>query len=151
MTEPVFFAVLFGLLYFTLRFAETQGWGALVGAATAAFAGAWTRYEAWFLLPFVAVYVLICGRGRRWTQRWVGALIFCLIAGAAPALWLAHNRWYFGDPFYFYHGPYSALAIQGKVPYPGRGDWRVAAQYFFAAGRLIAGWPALVLGCGECW
>ena len=148
MTEPVFFAVLFGLLYFTLRFAETQGWGALVGAATAAFAGAWTRYEAWFLLPFVAVYVLICGRGRRWTQRWVGALIFCLIAGAAPALWLAHNRWYFGDPFYFYHGPYSALAIQGKVPYPGRGDWRVAAQYFFAAGRLIAGWPALVLGCG---
>jgi hypothetical protein len=140
MTEPVFLAALFALLYFTLRFRATQGWGALIGAALAAFAGALTRYEAWFLLPFAAVYILISAR------RWPAAVVFCAIAGTAPALWLAHNRWYFGDPLYFYRGPYSALAIQGKANYPGREDWRVAAQYFFAAGRLIAGWPALLLG-----
>lgn len=142
MTEPVFFASLFALLYFTIRFAGTQGWGALVGASLAAFAGTWTRYEAWFILPFVAVFILI--RGGR--HRWPAALIFCLITGAGPALWLAHNRWYYGDALYFYRGPWSALAIQGKTNYPGHGDWRAAIQYYFAAGKLVAGWPAMLLG-----
>jgi hypothetical protein len=142
MTEPVFFATGFALLYFTVRFHDTRGWGALIGAGMAAFAGALTRYEAWFLIPFAAAYILIVGGGRRW----IGVAVFCVIAGAAPVLWLAHNRWYFGDPLYFYRGPYSALAIQGKSNYPGQGDWRVATQYFFAAGKLVAGWPALVLG-----
>jgi hypothetical protein len=146
MTEPVFFAACFALLYFTVRFRETEGWGALMGAAIAAFAGALTRYESWFLLPFAAAYILICGRGRRPFRQWAAAVLFCAIAGAAPALWLAHNRWYFGDPLYFYRGPYSAVAIQGTTNYPGRGDWRVAAQYFFAAGTLVAGWPALLAG-----
>ncbi len=139
MTESVFLAALCGVLYFTVRFRETQGWGALLGASVAALAGTLTRYEAWFLLPFVAIYIWANAR----EKRWAATIGFCLIAGAGPALWLAHNRWYFGDPLYFYRGPYSALAIQGKSPYPGRGDWRVAAQYFFAAGQLIAGWPAL--------
>jgi len=144
MTEPVFFAACFALLYFTVRFGATQGWGTLIGAGIAAFAGALTRYEAWFLIPFAAAYVLISGGGRRW----ISVVTFCVIAGVAPALWLAHNRWYFGDPLYFYRGPYSALAIQGKSNYPGKGDWRVAAQYFFAAGKLVAGWPALLAGGG---
>src|ERR1017187_2225848 len=140
MTEPVFFAALFGLFYFTVRFRQTQGWGSLIGAGLAAFAGALTRYEAWFLLPFAAVYILMCADGKRWSA----VLVFCAIAGAGPVLWLAHNRWYFGDPLYFYRGPYSALAIQGKSNYPGRDDWHVAIQYFFAAGKLVAGWPALL-------
>lgn len=146
MTEPVFFAACFALLYFTIRFREKQSWGAVMGAGIAAFAGALTRYEAWFLIPFAAVYILICGRNKRPFRQWGAAILFCAIAGAGPILWLAHNRWYFGDPLYFYRGPYSALAIQGTSNYPGKGDWRVAAQYFFAAGKLVAGWPALVAG-----
>jgi hypothetical protein len=144
MTEPLFLASLFGLLYFTVRFRETKGWGALLGAGLAAFAGTLTRYEAWFLLPFAAVYVWANG-GKR---RWVAALVFCLISGAGPMLWLAHNRWYYGDPLYFYRGPYSAMAIQGKSAYPGRDNWRVAAHYFLAAGQAVAGWRALIVGAG---
>jgi hypothetical protein len=142
MTEPVFFAALFALLYFTVRFGDTRGWGALTGAAIAAFAGALTRYEGWFLLPFAAGYIFLTGG----TRRWLKAAWFSVVAGAGPALWLAHNRWYFGDPLYFYRGPYSALAIQGKASYPGHGDWQAAAQYFFAAGKLVAGSPALWMG-----
>ncbi len=142
MTEPAFFAALFALLYFTIRFGQTQGWGAVAGAALSAFAATLTRYEAWFLLPFIAAYILLRGGDRRVTA----AAVFCVVAGAAPALWLMHNRWYFGDPLYFYRGPYSALAIQGKANYPGKGDWGAAARYFFEAGRLIAGWPALLAG-----
>src|SRR5579863_7998026 len=146
MTEPVFFAACFALLYFTVRFREAQGWGALIGAGIAAFAGALTRYEGWFLMPFAAAYILTCGRGKRPLRQWAAAIVFCAIGGAAPALWLAHNRWYFGDPLYFYRGPYSAHAIQGTSNYPGRGDWRVATQYFFAAGKLVIGWPAGLAG-----
>jgi hypothetical protein len=142
MSEPEFLASLFGLLYFTVRFRETGGWGALTGAALCAFAGTLSRYEAWFLLPFAAVSVWSYARGKRW----IAAAFFCVVAGAGPLLWLVHNRYYFGDPLYFYRGPYSALAIQGTVAYPGRGDWRAAIRYFFTAGRLVAGWPALLIG-----
>jgi hypothetical protein len=141
MSEAVFFASLFALLYFTVRFRETRGWGALLGASLAAFCGTLTRYEAWFLLPFVAVYLFIGARGKRIAA----ALVFCVIAALGPSLWLAHNRWYYGDPLYFYRGPYSAMAIQGKTPYPGRGDWRLAAQYFLMAGQAVVGWPALIV------
>jgi hypothetical protein len=142
MTEPALFASLFALLYFTVRFGDTQGWGALAGAGLAACAGTLTRYEMWFLLPFVATWICLKG-GRR---RWVATALFCVLSGAGPALWLWHNWWYFEDPLYFYRGPWSPRAIQGKFPYPGLGNWRVAFQYFFAAGRLIAGLPALVMG-----
>jgi hypothetical protein len=142
MTEAAFFAALCALLYFTVRFAETQGFGALAGASIAALAGTLTRYEAWFLLPFAAAYIALQGGARRWRA----ALIFCVVSGAGPLLWLAHNRWYFGDPLYFYRGPWSALAIQGKLPYPGKGDWLIAARYFFEAGRYVAGLAGLLAG-----
>jgi hypothetical protein len=141
MTEPALYASLFALLYFTVRFADTQGWGALIGAGLAACAGTLTRYEAWFLLPFVAAYIFTQAPGKRWSS----VAVFSLIAGAGPLLWFAHNFWYFDDPLYFYRGPWSAKAIQGKLPYPGRGDWKVAGQYFFEAGRMLAGLPGMVI------
>ncbi len=142
MTEPALYASLFALLYFTVRFGDTQGWGALLGAGLAACAGTLTRYEAWFLLPFAALYIWIKAPGKRWAS----AAVFCGIAGAGPLLWFWHNWWYFGDPLYFYRGPWSARAIQGKATYPGKGDWRKAAYYFFEAGRLVVGLPGLVIG-----
>jgi 4-amino-4-deoxy-L-arabinose transferase-like glycosyltransferase len=146
MTEPVFFATLCGLLYFTVRFAATQGWGAAMGAAVAALAGTLTRYEGWALLPFVALFLLVAGPRARWKKRLAAAVVFSLIASTGPLLWLLHNRWYFGDALEFYRGPYSAIAIRGSEPYPGRGDWLTAIRYFLAAGRLVAGRPALLLG-----
>jgi 4-amino-4-deoxy-L-arabinose transferase-like glycosyltransferase len=146
MTEPVFFASLFALVYFTGRFAATQGWGALLGAAIAACAGTLTRYEGWLLLPFAALVILIRGPRKYWLKRCLAALVFSVIAGAGPLFWLAHNRWYFGDPLYFYRGPYSALAIQRNLAYPGKGDWRAAIQYYLEAGRLVAGLPGMLVG-----
>jgi len=143
MSEPYFYAALFALLYFTARFGDTKGWGALLGTALAAFAAALTRYEGWFLIPFVAIYVLVRGKGV--SPRIFGTILFCLIAAIGPALWLGYNRWYFGDPLYFYRGPWSAAAIQGSAWYPGKGDWLVAVQYFFEAGKLLLGLPALIL------
>ena len=142
MTEAASFASMLALLYCSTVFGETQSWISVVGAGVAAFAGSWSRYETWFLLPFAGLYILVRGRERRWAA----AAIFAAIAGAGPVSWFVHNWWYFGDPLYFYRGPWSAKAIQGAHPYPGRGDWRLAALYFYEAGKLVAGLPALMIG-----
>src|SRR5262249_18293834 len=49
MTEPLFFAALMALLYFTVV-------DSALGAGLAALAGTLIRYDGWFLLPFVALY-----------------------------------------------------------------------------------------------
>ena len=146
MTEPFFFASSLGLLYFTVRFQATQGWGALLGASIAAFCATMTRYDGWALLPFVAIFIVVAGPLKKLPKRVACALVFSIIAAAGPLLWLLHNWWDYGDPLYFYRGPYSAIAITGTAPYPGKGNWHVAAQYFFEAGKLVAGWPALIMG-----
>ncbi len=132
MTEPVFLAALCGVLYCSLTARPTA-------AGLFALAATWTRYDGWFLLPFCAVYFLRA-------HGWRAALRFSLIAGAGPVLWLAYNRWEFGDALDFYRGPYSALAIQGNYYYPGRHDWTTAIYYLFTAVRVVNGLPLLVLG-----
>jgi len=144
MTEAVFYACLAALLYFTVRFRESQGWGSVVGAGLAACAGTLTRYEGWFLLPFAAVYFLWAARRRRI----VVAAVFCLVAGLGPLFWLAHNWWLGGDPLAFYRGPYSARAIQGEAPYPGRGDWAAAVLFFRTAVELCCGTGLILAAIG---
>jgi hypothetical protein len=135
MTESIAAACLFALLYFTVRFRETQGWGALLGASIAALAGTLTRYEAWFLLPFVALYFLIAAKSRRILV----ASVFCAIVILGPLYWLFHHWWLTGDALAFYRGPYSPRAIQRGVDYPGKDDWKLAFLYFRTAAQLCAG------------
>jgi hypothetical protein len=140
MTEAIFFCCLTGLLYCSVRFRDTQGWGAVAGAGASAFAGTMTRYEGWFLLPFAAGWFWYASRPRRLGP----ALWFCLSAGAGPVYWLGHNWYLSGDPLYFYRGPYSARAIQGNAVYPGLHDWHTAWFYYRTAVELCAG-PGLCI------
>lgn len=135
MTEAIFWASLMALLYFTVRFRQTQEWGSIAGAGVACCLGTLTRYEAWFLIPFAAAYFAFCAK----RTRWLAAAVFAILAALGPAYWFAHNWWLSGDPLEFYRGPYSALAIQGSAPYPGRGNWRLAELYFRTAAELCAG------------
>jgi len=133
MTEAIFFGCMMALLYFTVR-------DQAAAAGIAACAGALTRYEGWWLLPFVAGYFAV-------RRRWRGAIIFSAIAGLAPLYWMGHNWFFTGDPLDFYRGPYSPLAIQGSATYPGRGDWRTAWHYYLTAARLCAGPGLAAIGC----
>jgi len=135
MAEAVFFACLLAALYFTIRFRQTQGWGSVVAAGIACCLGTLTRYEGWFVIPFVAAYLGFSAKRHRLTV----AAVFSLLAGLGPLYWLAHNWWLSGDPLEFYRGPYSARAIQGTAVYPGRGDWKLAALYYRTAAELCAG------------
>jgi hypothetical protein len=147
MTEVIFLAALAALLYFTVRFRDTQSIGSVMGAALAALAGTLTRYEGWFLIPFVTLFFLVAARRRRW----MFAVLFGVVASLGPLYWLAHNWWYYGDVLEFYHGPYSAKAIYqralegGMARYPGDHDWRKAWLYFRSAAQSCAGWPLILL------
>jgi hypothetical protein len=147
LTEPL--AVLFVVLLVRelFRFHATGANRALVGASIAAFAGSLTRYECWSLLPFAVMYVL-WARHDVWLGRLRGALIFCLIAGAGPGLWLLHNTYRYGNPLEFYNGPFSAKGIYARqlattaFRFPTDGSLLVSARYYLEDLQLVIGvWP----------
>lgn len=139
MTEALLLAGLFWLVYFVVRFQERPCPWMAMSAGFCAAAICLTRYEGWMLLPFVAIYLLVTGGLK-------SALIFAVIAGAAPLYWLAHNYWYYSNALEFYNGPYSPMAIQRGLPYPGKGNISTAVRYYFEAVRLCAG--TVLLGMG---
>ena len=142
MTEAVFLACLMGLVYALVRFRDTQSLWMAAAGGVAALAGSLTRYEGWFLIPFAALFFLFSAKRARMAV----VLVFGAIACLGPLYWLAHNHYFFSDWLYFYDGPWSARAIQGKKDYPGLGDWPKALLYFRTAARLCAGAPLYWLG-----
>jgi len=138
MTEPFFAAAFWALAYCVVR-------GSVWGAGLAVCAATLTRYDGWFLIPFVAAYFV-------WRAGLRGALVFSLIASAGPLYWLGHNWFYYSDPLEFYHGTYSAKAIyqraldQGMARYPGDHAWFAALAQLREAVRLTAGTPLAILG-----
>ncbi len=138
MNEAVLFASLMALLYCTVEFRQTQSLGMVAGAGLASLSASMTRYEGWFIIPFVTLFFLVAAR----RGKLGAALLFGFIASAGPVYWLMHNWWYFGNALSFYNGPYSAKAIQSGKSYPGEHDWLQALQYFGAALQLTAGWGA---------
>ena len=147
LTEPlaIFCAVL--MVYELFRYRETGRLRALLGAAGAGFFGTLTRYEEWYVLPFAALFVLLARR-QSWESRIRHALVFSIISGAGPMLWLLHNAWRFGNPLEFYNGPFSAQAIYAHqvattaFPYPTDGKLLLSARYYIEDLRLVIGvWP----------
>ncbi len=159
LTEPLtmFWYVL--VVYGLFRFQEKGNVRTLVGSAVAAFWGTLTRYDLWYLLPFAALFVLLVrpGTGPCVTKgpsepsgrdRLRHAVLFLIIAGAGPILWLAHNAYRFGNPLEFYMGPYSAQAIYAHqvattgFRYPTDGSLLISARYYLEDCKLVIGvWP----------
>jgi hypothetical protein len=142
MTEPVFFAGLMAVLYFTVLFRDTQSLWAVIGTAVATLAASLSRYEGWFLIPFVTIYFLFAAKRRRL----LAALVFATLASLAPLYWLAHNWWLYNNPLEFYNGPYSAQAInQRSGVYPGQQDWKKAWLFFRTVTQMCVGWGVLIV------
>jgi hypothetical protein len=147
MTEALFAAALAATVWAVVWFRDSQSALAIVAAAIASNAASLTRYEGWFAIPFVALYLLLIAR-----HKW-HAILFGALAVLGPLAWLAHNQYYWSNALEFYNGPWSALAIyrrrlaRGMLPYPGDHDWRTAFRYYFAAANLVIGLP-LISGAG---
>lgn len=148
MNEVVFLATVAGLLFTTVCFRQSGSVTAVVAAGLFSNAASMTRYDGWFLIPFVTLFFFIAGGRRRW---WAG-LLFGAIAALSPLGWLAYNWWFYRNPLEFYNGPYSTKAIYergikaGGARQPGDHDWLLATQYLWAAATLAAGVPLAWLG-----
>ncbi len=156
MTEAVLFVAVMGILFFTVRYWESQSIPDLAGAALMCLAASMTRYEGWVFIPAVALYILASGQAKPLPARISRALLFGLAASTGAIGWLFYNWWLSGNALDFYNGPNSAIAIQRGLPYPGHGDWKLAIQYFLTAASLVTGWPLLFLGgtgagCAVIW
>ena len=143
MTEVVFLAGLSIFLVSLLQFRRTQRRSFLLLGVLASSAMCMTRYDGWFLIPFEAIWFAISAKQYRW---WTILLAFAFLAGLAPLYWFAHCWWETGNALDFYNGPYSAQAIQGGKPYPGRHDWAQAFRFYASAGELCSGWVLLIFG-----
>lgn len=132
MTEAIFVCSVLAALYGSMR-------GSVWLAGVGLLAATMTRYEGWFLIPFVVLYFF-------WKDRGKGVAVGA-IASVGPLYWLAHNYYFHGDALEFYHGVGSAKWIyeqaiaRGLERAPGDGDWLTAAKYYAMAGRLFAGLP----------
>ncbi len=142
MTEVVFLAGLSIMLLALLRFRATREPRFVWIGVAASWSMSLTRYDGWFLIPFVAIGFALFANHRRWLV----LIGFGLIASLAPLYWFAHNWWETGNALDFYNGPYSPRAIQGAKPYPGEHDWALAFLYYGKACQLCAGWPLVLLG-----
>ncbi|MEO5924552.1 MAG: glycosyltransferase family 39 protein [Bryobacteraceae bacterium] len=143
MTEPIMAATIAALLLVTLWYRDTQSIYALLLVAVASNAASLTRYEGWFLIPILTLYIWIIARNKQ------HAYLFALLAALAPISWFAHNLYYFGDALAFYNGPYSAHAITAKqvadgMVQPGTESWTLAATYYGLAVRHVIGLPLLL-------
>jgi len=133
-------------LWSTVWLRDSQSIWAVAIAAAASNAASLTRYEGWFLIPFVTLYVLITARRKS------SAVVFAILAALGPLAWLAHNQYYYSNALEFYDGEGSARAIYGSqmaaggAPYRGDHNWRTAIEYYFAAITLTQGWTLVVLG-----
>jgi hypothetical protein len=116
-------------------------------------AAIFTRYDGWIVAFVVGICAVVAalrwlsrcppkqerGRLRRSMTR------FLLLLALCPTLWLAHNYKINRRPLDWLNGPYSAKAVERRSsrpadpPYPGKGNMRVAAQYFLKAARMNTG------------
>ena len=102
------------------------------GAGIATLAATLTRYEGWFLIPFVALCLFV----RAGKHRMAFAILYGAVASLGPLYWLAHNGWGYSNVLEFYNGPYSAKAYyarqlaEGMQRYPGDGDWMQAIRQY---------------------
>jgi hypothetical protein len=142
MTEIVFLAALFFVLVAILRFRSSQRGGWLAAAVAGSWVLSLTRYDGWFLMPFIGIFLAAAAR----RARLMTAGLYWACAALAPLYWVFHNWWETGNALDFYNGPYSPVAIQGGHWYPGYHDWIAAVHYYFTAGRLCAGGALVLLG-----
>ncbi len=138
------------LLYFTVLFRDTQSLGPWPARVLRASPRRLSRYEGWFVIPFVTVYFLVCRAAEKARRR---ALVFGAIASLARSIGSAHNWWIYSNPLEFYNGPYSA---KGHLSPRARATHAAATPAirigpkpgcsFATAVRLCAGWGAVIVG-----
>lgn len=135
MTEPLLLATFVLAMYFLARYVTRFAILDLMLCSAAVAAATLVRYDGWFLYMCLAVLIpawVFAFKGRRSAES--AAILFLMAGGFGIAAWLLWNKAIFGDPLYFYRGPYSAAAQQHVLKsvgqLPTQGNIAVSALYY---------------------
>lgn len=157
MTEPLYLALMiWSVVHLTafesaVRHDENKlARAALWKMTIVLIAAVFTRYDGWILGALAWLLAAYWTMRRGWWRRPENARAFVictLLLAAAPLAWIGYNWRYFGDPFDFLRGPYSAKAIAerttkaGSTPYPGWHHPWWAFLYYVKSAKMGAAPP----------
>jgi Dolichyl-phosphate-mannose-protein mannosyltransferase len=145
MTEALMMAGLLVMFWATVYYRDRPSAWVVIVAGLGSNVASLTRYEGWFLIPFVCWYFLL--QERKWLS-----VLFGAVASIGPVGWLIYNHHFYNNALEFYNGPYSAMAIykrqlaEGGAPYAGDHNWLLAIAYYTVAVILVVGLPSVILG-----
>lgn len=125
MNEIIFLAMAIGSVYFLMRWWQHMAVPDMIFASSLALLASMTRYEAWFLLGFeslaIILRLLIKEKSLRHIHKYEGLLFFHgFIAYSGVIAWFLWAWILIGDPLYFQRSEYSAQAQQEE--FRGRGE-----------------------------
>jgi hypothetical protein len=110
--EPLMIFCAAGVMYYVIRWTQTEMWRDLALAVLFVFGATLTRYEGWALAATACVLIPIVTR----TRKVVTTILFTGGAVLGPMLWMLFNMFYFDDPLMFGYGIGSAQVNDtGKV------------------------------------
>ncbi len=100
--------------YYLVLWAKKGTIGPLILASFAAFAGTLMRYDAWFLVIFEVIAVVIIGllKGYKYKKIEGSIVIYAVLAFFGIGLWSLWCYLIFNDPAYYLNSPYSAKSQQ---------------------------------------
>jgi 4-amino-4-deoxy-L-arabinose transferase-like glycosyltransferase len=145
MTESLLFCLLAAMVYFVLKWADTDRSRYLVIAGGSALLATLTRYESWTILACMAV-ALTC---IAWTKdqnlprklhlrRVIDRVLLAGFIGLSGIIfWLAWNWIFLGNPLYFQDGLYAKPALWLSNHEPAIGHLGVAFKTYWLTNRPI--------------
>ncbi|MBN1634439.1 MAG: phospholipid carrier-dependent glycosyltransferase [Ignavibacteria bacterium] len=133
MTESVFYLLLFTAMYFLLKWQLYHLRFDLISAGLFSALAMGTRYEAWFMVTFVAVIIATIYI-RRKSNPVKGLFLYFSLPVFFVLLWMLHNFIYYDDPLYFQRGEYSSQALMKPFEesgyLPAKGSISLSTELF---------------------
>ncbi len=151
LSEPAFLATFTVTTYYFVRWVQDDQLKDLLFAAIGTTLATLTRYEGWGLFLALTGLVVLLGIVKRQPRAYIEGsfLVFLLLGALGIGLWLFWNINIFGDPFYFLHNPYSAMAQQMPLIkvhrlYTYHNLWQSLRFYIFDIIEVIGILPAFL-------
>jgi len=113
MTELLLLATMTAACYELMKWVKTNSLAHLIYSALFIMLSTLVRYDGWFLLVVVFVFVLVYSIVKRGVKSAEGLLVlFTTLSAVGIFLWILWNLLIFKDPLYFAFGPFSAKSQQ---------------------------------------
>jgi hypothetical protein len=152
MSEMTLFAWLLGAVYGVQRFFEVEDPALarryLVFAGGCCTVALLTRYEGWVIAAaLVACLVAGCLRRRvPWPEIKANVVLLAFFPAVALVGWLLYNAIIFGNPLFFYDGPYAKPSLWSSASDPAVGNWVISLKTYLYAILDVTNWPTVALG-----